>query len=109
MLSALRLGMNFSLATPAGYEPDAEIVAQAEALAAVSGGQLVITNDPSEAVAGAQAVYTDVWASMGQEHEKEQRLARLRSLSGERGAVRAGRSRSDLSALPAGQARRRGG
>lgn len=74
MLSALRLGMSFWLATPAGYEPDAEIVAQAEALAAVAGGQLVITNDPSEAVAGAQCVYTDVWASMGQEHEKEQRL-----------------------------------
>src|ERR1700733_7707191 len=75
MLAALRLGMNFSLATPAGYRPDAEIVAQAEALAAVAGGQLVITSDASEAVAGAQAVYTDVWASMGHEQEKEQRLA----------------------------------
>ena len=75
MLAALRLGMNFSLATPVGYEPDAEIVAQAEALAAVAGGQLVITNDAREAVSGAHAVYTDVWASMGQEHEKEQRLA----------------------------------
>src|ERR1700733_11435013 len=74
MLAALRLGMNFSLATPVGYQPDAEIVAQAEALAAVAGGQLVITHDASEAVAGAQAVYTDVWASMGQEHQKEQRL-----------------------------------
>ena len=74
MLSALRLGMNFSLATPAGYEPDPEIVAQAEALAAVAGGQLVITNDAAEAVAGAHAVYTDVWASMGQEGQKEQRL-----------------------------------
>src|ERR1700683_681006 len=75
MLSSLRLGMNFSLATPAGYQPDAEIVAQAEALAAVARGQLVITNDASEAVDGAQAVYTDVWASMGQEHEKQKRLA----------------------------------
>jgi ornithine carbamoyltransferase len=74
MLSALRLGMSFSLATPAGYEPDAEIVAQAGALAAVAGGQLVITNDAVQAVDGAQVVYTDVWASMGQEHEKEQRL-----------------------------------
>jgi len=74
MLSALRLGMSFSLATPVGYEPDAEIVAQAEALAAVAGGDLVVTNDPREAVDGAQAVYTDVWASMGQEQEKEQRL-----------------------------------
>lgn len=75
MLSALRLGMSFSLATPAGYEPDPEIVAQAEALAAVGGGQLAITNDPVAAVTGAQVVYTDVWASMGQEHQKEQRLS----------------------------------
>src|SRR5579864_5800990 len=66
MLSSLRLGMNFSIATPAGYEPDPEIVAEAEALAAVAGGQLAITNDAAEAVSGAQAVYTDVWASMGQ-------------------------------------------
>ncbi len=75
MLASLRLGMNFSLATPVGYEPDAEIVAQAEALAAVAGGQLVITNDASEAVDRAQAIYTDVWASMGQENEKGKRLA----------------------------------
>jgi ornithine carbamoyltransferase len=74
MLASLRLGMNFSLATPVGYEPDAEIVAQAEALAAVAGGQLMITNHPAAAVEGAQAVYTDVWASMGQEHEKKKRL-----------------------------------
>src|SRR6267154_75682 len=59
MLSALRLGMSFSIATPAGYAPDAEIIAQAEALAAVSGAQLNITNDPKHAVAGSQAVYTD--------------------------------------------------
>jgi ornithine carbamoyltransferase len=75
MLASLRLGVNFSLATPVGYEPDPEIVEQAEALAAVAGGQLVITNDPIDAVTGAQAVYTDVWASMGQEHEKAKRLA----------------------------------
>src|SRR5580692_10510335 len=75
MLSALRLGMSFSIATPAGYEPDAEIVAQAEALAAVAGGQLVVTNNPVEAVDDAQAVYTDVWTSMGQEAEKAKRLA----------------------------------
>jgi ornithine carbamoyltransferase len=73
MLSTLRLGMNFALATPPGYEPDPEIVSQAQALAAVAGGQLTITNDALEAVRGAHAVYTDVWASMGQEHEKDQR------------------------------------
>src|SRR5450631_4425476 len=60
MLSALRMGMNFSIATPPGYEPDAEIVAQAEALAALSGAELNVTNDPCAAVQGSQAVYTDV-------------------------------------------------
>jgi len=75
MLSSLRLGMNFAIATPAGYEPHPEVVAQAQGLAAVSGGELLITNDPAQAVSGAQAVYTDVWASMGQEQEKEKRMA----------------------------------
>ncbi len=75
MLTALRLGMNFSLATPIGYEPDTGIVAQSEALAAVAGGQLAITNNAREAVDGAHVVYTDVWASMGKEHERDQRLA----------------------------------
>ena len=75
MLSALRLGMSFSIATPNGYEPDAEIIAQAEALAAVSGAQLAITNDPNQAATGAQAIYTDVWTSMGQEAENAKRLA----------------------------------
>jgi ornithine carbamoyltransferase len=74
MLSALRLGMNFAIATPPGYEPDEEIVAQADALAAITGAGLLITNDPIAAAQDAQAVYTDVWASMGQEHEKEKRL-----------------------------------
>ena len=75
MLSALRMGMNFSIATPRGYEPDAEIIAQAEALAAISGAQLGITRNPVEAVRNAQAVYTDVWTSMGQENQKRKRLS----------------------------------
>ena len=75
MLTALRLGMNFVLACPKGYEPNIEILHEAEGLAAVSGADLLITNDPLQAVAGAQAVYTDVWASMGQESEKEKRAA----------------------------------
>ena len=74
MLSALRLGVNFAIATPKGYEPDEEIVAQADALAAITGAELLITNDPVAAAKDAQAIYTDVWASMGQEHEKEKRL-----------------------------------
>jgi ornithine carbamoyltransferase len=73
MLTAVRLGVHFSLATPSGYEPNPDIVAQAEGLAAISGSSLRVTNDPREAVDGAQAVYTDVWASMGQESQAAKR------------------------------------
>jgi len=69
MLSALRLGMDFALGCPQGYSPNPDIVAQAEGLAAVSGASLTIVHDPAEAVSGAHTVYTDVWASMGQEQE----------------------------------------
>jgi ornithine carbamoyltransferase len=75
MLTSLRMGMNFSIATPLGYEPDAEMIAQAEALAAVSGARLVVTNNPVEAIQNAHAVYTDVWTSMGQENEQGKRLS----------------------------------
>src|SRR5437868_183456 len=73
MLTALRLGVNFSIATPRGYQPHPDVTADARSVAAVSGAALVIGNDPEEAVAGANAVYTDVWTSMGQESEIEQR------------------------------------
>lgn len=73
MLDAPRLGIDFAIATPPGYEPNAEIVAAATALAAAGGTKLELTHDPKEAVRGAQAVYTDVWASMGKEAEAEQR------------------------------------
>lgn len=69
MLTSLRLGMDFALACPVGYKPDPVLVDQAEGLAAVSGATLTITHNPAEALAGAHGVYTDVWASMGQEHE----------------------------------------
>ena len=73
MLTAARLGMDFAMATPPGYAPNPEIVSQAEGLAALAGTRLELTNDPAEAVAGAHAVYTDVWTSMGHEHEQAQR------------------------------------
>jgi ornithine carbamoyltransferase len=69
MLTAVRLGMDFAIATPQGYAPNPDIVSQAEGLAAISGARLQITNDPAESVSGAHALYTDVWTSMG--HEKE--------------------------------------
>ncbi|MFN7993331.1 MAG: ornithine carbamoyltransferase [Bryobacteraceae bacterium] len=73
MLSAARLGMDFAIATPHGYEPNPEIVAQADGLAAVFGSTLTLTDNPAEALDGAHAVYTDVWTSMGQEKEAAKR------------------------------------
>jgi ornithine carbamoyltransferase len=73
MLSATRMGMDFALACPPGYIPNPEIVGQAEGLAAVSGASLLITHSIADAVEGAHAVYTDVWASMGQEQEAVER------------------------------------
>lgn len=73
MLDAARLGMDFAIATPPGYEPSADVVAESEGLAAISGSTLLVTNNAAEAVAGAHAVYTDVWTSMGQEAEAGQR------------------------------------
>jgi len=73
MLTALRLGMDFALGCPEGYLPNPDVVAQAEGLAAVSGASLAITHDLARALEGAHAVYTDVWASMGQEQESVKR------------------------------------
>jgi ornithine carbamoyltransferase len=74
MLTATRLGMHFTLAHPRGYEPKPEIVAEARKFAAAAGGKVKITVDPEEGVDQADAVYTDVWASMGQEHEAYERM-----------------------------------
>jgi len=62
-----KLGLDMTLACPEGFEPDAEVLAAARQAAAQSGAKLVITHDAREAAEGADAVYTDVWASMGQE------------------------------------------
>jgi len=73
MLATASLGASISVATPAAYEPSADILVAAERLAAMSGASVKVTNDAVEAVAGADAVYTDVWASMGQEEEASER------------------------------------
>ena len=73
MLAAANLGASISVGTPEGYEPNAEITDAARELAAASGATVQVVTDPIEAVAGADAVYTDVWASMGQEDEAADR------------------------------------
>jgi len=70
-----RVGAHVRVATPAGYEPDAAIVAEAKRVARETRGKIEILRSPEEAVAGVQAVYTDVWASMGQEEESAKRAA----------------------------------
>jgi ornithine carbamoyltransferase len=69
MLTAGRLGVHVAIATPPGYAPDAGIVAEANGM----GSSITVTQDPAEALAGAGAVYTDVWTSMGQEEEAGER------------------------------------
>ncbi len=72
MLGSALLGMDFRIASPPEYGVEAGIVAKAKALAAAA-GSIVSLESPQEAVRGADVVYTDVWASMGQEHETSQR------------------------------------
>lgn len=68
-----RVGAHVRVATPEGYEPEEKIVAAASRVARETGGKIEILRSPEEAVAGVQAVYTDVWASMGQEAEAAER------------------------------------
>ncbi|HHY82599.1 MAG TPA: ornithine carbamoyltransferase [Clostridiales bacterium] len=73
MIACSKIGMDFSISCPAGYEPDEQITASAKQNAEISGSKITITHDPKEAINGADAVYTDVWSSMGQEAEIEER------------------------------------
>jgi ornithine carbamoyltransferase len=69
LLGGAVAGMNVRVAGPNGYLPDPQIVADAEAIASETGGSVLVTTDPKEAVAGADCVFTDTWVSMGEESE----------------------------------------
>jgi ornithine carbamoyltransferase len=71
MLGAALTGAHFALATPKGYGPQSELVALAKQIATETGAKIEFTHDPVKAVTNANAVYTDVWASMGQESESQ--------------------------------------
>ncbi len=73
MLCCARLGINMSLSTPAGYAPRSSVIAQAIELSRISGARIEVLADPAAAVENAHAIYTDVWTSMGQESEAQQR------------------------------------
>jgi ornithine carbamoyltransferase len=72
-----KLGIDITIAAPKGYEPHPAIVRLAKSAARKSGAQITIMNDPSQAVRGADVVYTDVWTSMGQEKEAQERQERF--------------------------------
>ncbi len=78
LLTAACLGSSIRIATPKGYEPNAQIVSEAKKIARQTGASIELLNDPHAAVAGADAVYTDAWASMGQEEESELRAGIFR-------------------------------
>src|SRR5918999_2524235 len=77
MVACAKLGMNFTAATPEGYEPSEEVVGWAQAAAQASGGSVEIHHSPRMAAEGADVLYTDVWTSMGQDDERERRLRDL--------------------------------
>ena len=78
MEAAMLLGLDMTLAAPPSYEPHPEVTRRARVQAETSGGRLTLTHDPVEAVRGAQAVYTDLWVSLGNaDHERRARAAAL--------------------------------
>jgi ornithine carbamoyltransferase len=74
MYAGAKLGVNVQAATPEGYEPDAGVVSRAQADARATGARITVGRDPADALKGADVIYTDTWASMGQEAEHAARV-----------------------------------
>lgn len=74
LIGCSKLGLHVSIGCPKGYEPDPQVLQWAQENSNTSGSQILITQDPREAIQGANVVYTDVWASMGQEKEAQDRI-----------------------------------
>ena len=102
MVACAKLGMDFVAATPQGYEPSEEVVSWAKAAGNVSGSSVELTQDPRAAAEGADVLYTDVWTSMGQDEERERRLADLAGFGIDDGLLQLGSERAIvLHCLPA--------
>ncbi|MFZ7104362.1 MAG: ornithine carbamoyltransferase [Peptococcaceae bacterium] len=71
LIAGAKLGMEVRVATPRGYEPQEEVVKMSREFAGANGGEIILSNSPEEVIRGADVLYTDVWASMGQEKEAE--------------------------------------
>jgi ornithine carbamoyltransferase len=82
LLAGAKAGLErVDVAAPPGYEPDPAVVARAQAIGEETGTVVAVSNDPAAATRGAHVLYTDVWASMGRESEREERLARFRGFA----------------------------
>ncbi len=77
LIGSAKVGMDVAVASPEGYLPSSEVVEQAKMFAEQTGSTVLITTDPLEAVKDADVVYTDVWASMGQEEEQQERVQKF--------------------------------
>ncbi len=73
LLASAKIGLNMNVGAPKGYEPQGSVLKDARAIAKAKNSSIKLFNDPEEAVRGVDVVYTDVWASMGQEKEAEER------------------------------------
>ncbi|MGQ0570842.1 MAG: ornithine carbamoyltransferase [Armatimonadota bacterium] len=73
LLGAAKLGMKMIVATPSGYAPAEAVIARARIVAATTGATITLATDPVQGASGADIVYTDIWASMGQEAERDER------------------------------------
>jgi ornithine carbamoyltransferase len=102
LLGGAKAGMHVRVATPPGFEPIPQVVQRAQEIGVETGGSATITNDPDEAFAGADVLYTDVWASMGQEEEAVERTLVFQSYRIDQAALdRAASDAIVLHCLPA--------
>ena len=107
LLGGATAGMHVRIGAPAGYQPDPAIVADAEKIAGETGGSVTVTDDPKAAISGADVVITDTWISMGQESEKEARLALFGEFAITAESLALGGTCRDRAALPPGLSRSR--
>jgi len=102
LLGGAKFGMEVRVVCAEGYEPDKTIVQKAEKSASVSHGKVVVTNDVEEGVRDVDVVYSDVWISMNQEKEREERLRRLKPYRVDENLMeRAGKDSIFMHCLPA--------
>jgi ornithine carbamoyltransferase len=88
LYTSAKVGLNMNIGTPEGYEPDRTVLKEAQSIAKAKNATINLFNSPKEAIKGADVIYTDVWASMGQEKEVEERKKIFKDFQVNRDLVR---------------------